>query len=115
MLDDEGGIDRLKPVRRSAEERAAIVSETYNPGATVAGVARKHGVSPTRLSTWRTQAKRKSAQQTSGFAEVVVTSEPAFVSHDGVEIITGSVSIRLPKSTTPKRIADIARHLGRQG
>ncbi len=115
MLDDETGFDRRKVVRRSAAERAAIVAESYAPGATVAGVARKHGMSATRLSTWRTQAKRKSAQQTSGFADVVVTPEPAFVPHDGVEIIAGGVSIRLPKSTTPKRIADIARHLGRQG
>jgi hypothetical protein len=32
---------------------------------------------------------------------------------DGIEIITGSAVIRLPKSTTPKRIADIAHGLAR--
>jgi hypothetical protein len=30
---------------------------------------------------------------------------------DGVEIVYGFVSVRLSKNTTPKRIADIARHL----
>jgi hypothetical protein len=33
---------------------------------------------------------------------------------DGVEIFYGFVSVRLPKNTTPKRIAGIARHLAQQ-
>ena len=45
MLDDESGVGRRKPVHRMVEERAAIVVETYEPRATVAGVAHKHGMS----------------------------------------------------------------------
>ena len=33
------------------------------------------------------------------------------VPFDGIEVVCGAVVIRLPKRTTPKRIADIARHL----
>ncbi len=118
MLDDGAEVSRRKPVLRTAAERAAIVAETYAPGATVAGVARKHGMSATRLSTWRTTARRKVARdegQTSGFAEIAVLATPPPSPFDGVEIIAGSVSIRLPKSTASKRIANVARHLARQG
>ncbi|WP_378212379.1 transposase (plasmid) [Aquicoccus sp. G2-2] len=114
MLDDEGVLGRRKPIRRTTEERAAIVAETYEPGATVAGVAHRHGMSATRLSTWRSAAKRKALRPVASFADVVVTPETARAPHDGVEIIAGTVSIRLPKTTTPKRIAAVARHLAQR-
>ena len=44
MLDDGIGLGRRKQHRRTAAERAAIVVESYEPGATVAGVAYKHGI-----------------------------------------------------------------------
>jgi len=113
MFDDDGSVGRHKPVRRSAEERAAIVAETYEPGATVAEVARRHGMSPTRLSTWRTAAKGNASKPTVAFADVVVGVTPGPAVHDGIEIIAGAVTIRLPKSTPSKRVVDIARHLAR--
>jgi transposase len=66
------------------EERAAIVVETYEPGATVAGVAHKHGMSATRLSTWWSAAKRKALRPAAGFADGVVTPDTTQVPHDGV-------------------------------
>jgi len=39
MLDDGSDLARRKPIRRTPTERSAIVAETYQPGATVAGVA----------------------------------------------------------------------------
>lgn len=113
MLDDLGGSGvRKKSVRRSAAERAAIVAETYEPGATVAGVARRHGILASQLSTWRTAAKRRSVQDHSpAFADLSVMADAPFVPFDGVEVVCGTVSVRLPKSTTPKRIADIAQRL----
>lgn len=71
MLDDENGVGRRKPVHRTVEERAAIVAETYEPGATVAGVAHRYGMSATRLSTWRSAAKRKALRPVAGFADGV--------------------------------------------
>ena len=39
--------------RWSAEEKAAIVQQTYAPGMSVSLVARRHGIAPNQLFTWR--------------------------------------------------------------
>src|SRR3954464_1434177 len=40
-----------------ADEKAAIVAESYAPGRTVCGVARRHGLTPAQLFTWRRLAR----------------------------------------------------------
>jgi transposase len=42
-----------KRVRRSAEQRRRIVEETFVPGASVAVVARTHGVNANQVFAWR--------------------------------------------------------------
>jgi transposase len=43
-----------RPRRRwSEEDKRRLVAETFGPGATVHGVARRHGVSPSQLFAWR--------------------------------------------------------------
>jgi transposase len=114
MLDGGTGLGRCKPHRRTAAERAAIVAESYEPGATVAGVARKHGIVASQLSTWRTAVKRKTGQDSiPAFADLSVMADALPASFDGIELVVGGVVIRLPKNTTPKRIADIAQRLAR--
>ena len=116
MLDEGSGLGRRKPHVRTAAERAAIVAETYQPGATVAGVARRHGIVASQLSGWRTSAKRKAERDKGSglaFAELSVLADALPATFDGIEIVCGAVFIRLPKSTTPKRIADIAQRLAR--
>ena len=39
--------------RWSEEDKRRLVAETFGPGATVHGVARRHGVSPSQLFAWR--------------------------------------------------------------
>jgi transposase len=39
--------------RWSEEDKRRLVAETIGPGATVHGVARRHGVSPSQLFAWR--------------------------------------------------------------
>ena len=39
--------------RWSTEEKAAIVQGTYLPGMSVSLVARRHGIAPNQLFTWR--------------------------------------------------------------
>ncbi|KND56116.1 Mobile element protein [Candidatus Paraburkholderia kirkii] len=39
--------------RRSVEEKLAIVRETFEPGATVSGVARRHQVNANQVFGWR--------------------------------------------------------------
>ena len=114
MLDDGVNLVGRKPKRRTATERAAIVSESYEPGATVAEVARRHGIVASQLSSWRTAAKRKTVRDlspTSAFAEISLFSNTGPKRFDGIEIVCGDVVIRLPKSTTSKRVSDIAQRL----
>ena len=46
----EGGAKRR---RRSRQERRAIVEETLKPGASVARIARAHGINANQVFTWR--------------------------------------------------------------
>jgi transposase len=55
-----GKIDRVEVItaiqrrrRWSAEEKAAMVEETYAPGMSVSLVARRHGIAPNQLFRWR--------------------------------------------------------------
>jgi len=53
MLDNVGGGGvRKKGVRRSAADRAAIIAESYEPGATVASVARRQSNPTKRSKLW---------------------------------------------------------------
>lgn len=43
--------------RYSDEEKAALVAESLRPGVCVADLARRHGLHPQQLYTWRRQAR----------------------------------------------------------
>jgi transposase len=45
----------------SAEEKAAIVAESYGSGDTVCAVARRHGLTHSQLFGWRREARRRLA------------------------------------------------------
>ena len=40
------------------EDKARIVAESFEPGATVSDVARRHALSPQQLFTWRREARK---------------------------------------------------------
>ena len=61
--------------RWSADERARILEETLAPGVVVSAVARRHGLSPQQLFTWRREA-RKAAAALPAFVPAVITPEP---------------------------------------
>jgi transposase len=67
--------------RRSwtAEQKAAIVAESFEDGALVSHVARRHGLTPQRLFNWRRQARREADEGTGAlpFAPVVVETPSA--------------------------------------
>ena len=44
----------------SAERKAAILAESYAGASSVCDVARRHGLTPTQLFTWRRAARRRS-------------------------------------------------------
>jgi transposase len=60
-----GGVRRLEVItgagrrpRFSADDKARIVEVTLGPSAVVSDVARRHGLSPQQLFTWRREARR---------------------------------------------------------
>ncbi len=53
MNDESSAGPGRRRVRRSREERHRIVAETFEPGASVAEVARRHGVNTNLVFKWR--------------------------------------------------------------
>lgn len=62
--------------RWTADERTRILEETLVPGAVVSAVARRHGLTPQQLFTWRREA-RKASEMIPAFVPAVVAPEPA--------------------------------------
>ena len=104
--------------------KARIVAETLAPGATVNDVARKYDLRPNHLSAWRRQAKDgelvlPAPEGEADFASLVVfdvapapSAEATEPATSTVEIVAGSVSVRLDGATPAVRIAEIVRALG---
>ncbi len=68
-VSDSGPVQRIEVFtgagrRRSwtPEEKASIVAESFVEGATACQVARRHGLTPQQLFTWRRQARGSSAE-----------------------------------------------------
>ncbi len=104
--------------------KARIVAETLLPGATVNDVARKYDLLPNHLSAWRRMAKDgalvlPAPEVEAEFAPLVVFDveppspiEAAEPAQQAIEIMAGSVSVRLDGATPAGRIAEIVRALG---
>ena len=104
--------------------KARIVAETLLPGATVNDVARKYDLLPNHLSAWRRMAKAgalvlPAPEVEAEFAPLVVFDveppsaiEAAEPAQQAIEIMAGSVSVRLDGATPAGRIAEIVRALG---
>jgi len=87
--------------RWSADEKARILDEAMAPGAVVSEVARRNGLSPQHLFTWRRQAKREADNHPLTFTPVVVSSDtsqptPAACREAIIEIVVEGVVIRVP-------------------
>jgi transposase len=62
----------------SAENKARIVAESQAAGASVCAVARRHGLTPQQLFTWRREARQRGTNAAGGApAFVPVVLEPA--------------------------------------
>jgi len=105
--------------------KGRIVRESLEPGALVKDVARRHGIAPQQLTTWRRAAREGRlalpedpvAEDGFGFAALVLAEEPAPAPVEGpasapvVEIVADGVVIRLDGATPAMRIAEIAAAL----
>jgi len=118
--------DRSGRRRWSAEVKGRLVRESLAPGATVSGVARRHGLMPQQLTRWRRLARQgrlalPEAPETAGadsagaFAALVVAEDPppspATAAEGSIELVVGPVVVRLPATIPAVRIAEIAAAL----
>ena len=63
--------------RWTAQEKAEILAESFRPGASVAEVARRHGVSRGLLWAWRHQARKRGMVGEPSFVPVRIVDEMA--------------------------------------
>ena len=82
--------------RFSDDDKARIVEETLAPGAVVSDVARRHGLSPQQLFTWRREARRRPVTPTPEVAPVFV---PAVIQE-----VSGDVGDRTNRKATRRRV-----------
>ena len=88
-----GKIERVEVItsvqrrrRWSAEEKAAIVQETYTPEMSVSLVARRHGIAPNQLFTWRRLYASGALSAVGAGEEVVAASEYRALQHQVREL-----------------------------
>jgi transposase len=92
-----------KRLRRTAEEKRRIVEATFVPGASIARVAREHGVNANQVFQWRYEYRKGTLdvrqQNQTRLVPVTVTGEPNGVTLPGIAPVTaasGSIHIELP-------------------
>ncbi|MDI4658250.1 MULTISPECIES: IS66-like element accessory protein TnpA [Xanthobacter] len=105
------------------EDKARIVAESLEPGATVSAVARRHALSPQQLFTWRREA-RKASEMIPAFVPAVVAPEPAPASEPSappsqpkrrgrqrraaaIEVDVAGVRVRIENGASPATIAAV--------
>lgn len=72
LTEDEKSIHRRR--RWTSEEKKNIVGETEGPGASISGIARKYGIAPRLLFSWRRQLTEEMALTTRSGAKIVPIS-----------------------------------------
>ena len=87
----------------SADDKARMIEETLIPGAVVSEVARRHGLAPQQLFTWRRQA-RLAGGSASGHARWMGPQEI-------IEVEIEGVSVRVGRGADVKTLAVVIRAL----
>lgn len=129
-LEPEGEVRRFEVIngamgrrRWTADDRARILEETLVPGAVVSVVARRHGLTPQQLFTWRREARR-TAETVPAFVPAVVApavgpaSEPSATRSRpkrrtrqrraaAIEVDVGGVRVTIESGASPATIAAV--------
>ncbi|MGJ0620515.1 MAG: IS66-like element accessory protein TnpA [Methylocystis sp.] len=112
------------------DQKAAIVAESFAPGASVCEVARRHGLTPQQLFTWRRQARKDTQAREDTVAPVLfvpaIMQEPAPAplgkrerravrqevdSTPTIELEVDGVTVRVGRGAQAKTIAAVIRAL----
>lgn len=98
--------------------KARIVAESFEPGARVVEVARRHSVSPQQVTAWRRQARQGRlalpAEEETAFAGLLVEDArpaPSVLAQRPIEIEADGVIVRLAADASALRVAQIAAAL----
>ena len=123
MLEPPRPVRRLEVItgvggrrRWSADEKARILEEATAPGAVVSEVARRNGMSPQHLFTWRRQARREADDHPLAFTPVVVASDvpeptPAAGCEAVIELAVEGAVIRVPPGVDGATLALVLQAL----
>lgn len=128
MLEPEtGSVHRLEVIsgtgrrrRFSGDFRARIVEETLAPDAVVSQIARRHGLTPQQVFTWRRQARNASRESDAPmFVPAVIeeqpTGRPAAAERSGgiIEIEIGGSLVRVGRGADAGTVAAVIAALKR--
>jgi transposase len=113
--------------RFSDDDKARIVEETLVPGAVVSAVARRHGLTPQQLFSWRRRARQPVTAMVEAAAPLFV---PAIVEDSGeprrkakrrkrsepgatgtIELEIGGVAVRIGRGADARTIMAVIRGL----
>ena len=114
--------------RFSEDYKARIVEETLVPGAVVSDVARRHGLTPQQLFTWRRQARQPAGAGTDAAPQfvpaVVETALPERTrgrqrkrtrqverTSGSIEVEIEGVTVRIGRGADAKTVAAVLRAL----
>ncbi|RAI44804.1 IS66-like element accessory protein TnpA [Rhodoplanes roseus] len=107
MLEPNGAVHRIEVIsgtgrrrRFSADDKARIVEETLAPGAVVSEIARRHGLMPQQLFTWRRLARQPVARAPAVEAPMFV---PAVV-----DARSPDPAARRRRTLRNRKVADVA-------
>jgi transposase len=110
--------------RWSTDAKAAIVAESFAPGASVSGVARRHDISPSLLFLWRRQATRAKVADRGygdvppGFVPVAITGcgdQLPSEEQAAIEIEVGAVRIRVRGTVDRRALCEVLAAVGTVG
>lgn len=103
--------------RWSADAKAAIVAESFAPGASVSAVARRHDISSSLLFLWRRQATRAQVAERgdggmpAGFVPVAIAGcggeLPSREERAAIEIEVGAVRIRVRGTVDRRALCEV--------
>jgi transposase len=109
------------------EEKASIVAESFIEGATACQVARRHGLTPQQLFTWRRQAREPAAgsdTEAPRFVPAVLDAPPEVARKRGrprtrrrgdavgvIEVEIDGVTVRIGRGAEAKTVAAVLRAL----
>jgi transposase len=109
----------------SVAEKAAIIAESYGACETVCSVARRHGLTPQQLFTWRRLARRLALSPPPMFVPAVVEPAAAELAvpvkvarrrqrrskAGGIELEIAGVAVRVGADAKPRTIEAVIRAL----